>query len=442
MPSRPFDGEQLTASGRLDGSCLHHSQTVCDDTPIPPSPFPSPMDGALAGSNDLAGLTVNASGANIPVIYGIRRVGTQVFAVNDHRAFPTDRKDVLYGIGKGEIEEITTIYLDSLDVANYATHVPVATKHTGAFTQTEDAHISGWTAHVEEYPGLAYCTLCYRFDTITWDHVPEITALVKGVKAVWDPRLSAGAGAFTTAATTNPALILADILANKDYGAGLPSTHHAPTDATDYINWTSVGTAATDCESLGVTFNGWFQRSASLRSVIDTLKLHGCLWVYLDGAQLTFKVDKSGSSVKTIDASVILPGSARWSFVDAMSQPNIVEVVYFDSSASYAESLYTARAASITEGSERTARYVLDGCTNATMAGVIANRILNHAVYGTIDMQCRCKISALALEKGDIVTLNSFNGLADGTLARVLSVKLNQDFTVELQMRKYSASIY
>ena len=240
------------------------------------------------GQDILANKT--SAGGKLPVIYGTRRVGTQIIYMDTNA---NDSRDlyVVYALAVGECEEILgkTIELDgnpltdsarfrdggyigsdkitsgngSLNtVSQNGTGIDagagqfgtsptskyryVMNLHHGAATQTADpmlvASMSNWTS-AHKLNGVCYIAAHYGYDKEgIWSGVPQLTVQVKG-KKVFDPR--DGNQTFGTVSTykwsDNPALCFLDYITNDEYGKGLPIAK---------VNTSTFSTAANTADTL------------------------------------------------------------------------------------------------------------------------------------------------------------------------------------------------
>lgn len=444
-------------AGYVDGRCLEHRLSDCmvDDGPLSPSPFPNPMDG---GGQTAAALAVpqdsNANGANIPIPYGtIKNVGVSIADFWDavrssavhHRV--QGRVDLLMPIGMGEIESVDAIKIDGNNSSVWAAHFPVITSHTGAFSQAIDSHLDTYVSSwIQTLPGIAYLQLCARTDTIVWDHLFKVLVDIKGMKRLWNPTTAA----WTTAASSCPALIIADLLANKDYAAGFPSTHHEIVDATDRIDWASVVTAQTDFASAGWTFNALMLRSAPMRSWIDTMRQHAPCWVFDNGETIKVVADKDAASSYTFygvtggaQHNSYLSGTAHWGWIDQSTRPDIVEVVWYDVADSNKQKTASPTGARVANPNlSNVVRYDCPGCNNETMANALAVRAFRHLTLPIVEGSFDCKHPGLRLEKADVITLNGYGGLPDGTKGRVMDFNSLGDFSYRITWRHHLAAVY
>ena len=240
------------------------------------------------GQDILANKT--SAGGKLPVIYGTRRVGTQIIYMDTNA---NDSRDlyVVYALAVGECEEILgkTIELDgnpltdsarfrdggyigsdkissgagSLNtVSQNGTGIDagaggfgtsptskyryVFNLHHGAASQTADpmlvASMSNWTS-AHRLDGVCYIAAHFGYDKEgIWSGVPQLTVQVKG-KKVFDPRDSGQT--FGTVSTyewsDNPALCFLDYITNTEYGKGLPIAK---------INTSTFETAANTADTL------------------------------------------------------------------------------------------------------------------------------------------------------------------------------------------------
>jgi hypothetical protein len=240
------------------------------------------------GQDILANKT--SAGGKLPVIYGTRRVGTQIIYMDTNA---NDSRDlyVVYALAVGECEEILgkTIELDGNPLTDSARfrdggyigsdkissgsgslntvsqngtginagaggfgtsptskYRYVFNLHHGAASQTADpmlvASMSNWTS-AHKLNGVCYIAAHYGYDKEgIWSGVPQLTVQVKG-KKVFDPR--DGTQTFGTVSTykwsDNPALCFLDYITNTEYGKGLPIAK---------INTSTFETAANTADTL------------------------------------------------------------------------------------------------------------------------------------------------------------------------------------------------
>ena len=241
-----------------------------------------------------------SAGGKIPVVYGSRRVGTQIVFMDTAENESRDLF-VIYALSVGELENIdgASIELDgnpinddkrfkdggyigsdkissgsgSLNTANNTAAITsisagtigtnpalsyrmVFNLHHGATTQVVDPMFdaslatSKWgSAH--KLNGIAYIAAKYHYDEGgMWSGVPQLTVSVQG-KKVFDPRdTNQTFGTISTYKwSDNPALTFLDYITNDEYGKGLTSSQ---------INMSTFTTAANIADTQVDTpnFNG------------------------------------------------------------------------------------------------------------------------------------------------------------------------------------------
>ena len=321
------------------------------------------------GQDILANKT--SAGGKLPVIYGTRRVGTQIIYMDTNA---NDSRDlyVVYALAVGECEEILgkTIELDgnpltdsarfrdggyigsdkissgagSLNtVSQNGTGIDagaggfgtsptskyryVFNLHHGAASQTADpmlvASMSNWTS-AHRLDGVCYIAAHFGYDKEgIWSGVPQLTVQVKG-KKVFDPRDSGQT--FGTVSTyewsDNPALCFLDYITNTEYGKGIPIAK---------INTSTFETAANTADTLvdQPFFNGSAQsltwsgsNGNDFISVLGTNANRDWFQNKI-GEQITLK----NSSAATILNSINIKDVRRDEFFDASEDYR----VYFDS---------------------------------------------------------------------------------------------------------------
>ena len=321
------------------------------------------------GQDILANKT--SAGGKLPVIYGTRRVGTQIIYMDTNA---NDSRDlyVVYALAVGECEEILgkTIELDgnpltdsarfrdggyigsdkissgagSLNtVSQNGTGIDagaggfgtsptskyryVFNLHHGAASQTADpmlvASMSNWTS-AHRLDGVCYIAAHFGYAKEgIWSGGPQLTVQVKG-KKVFDPRDSGQT--FGTVSTyewsDNPALCFLDYITNTEYGKGIPIAK---------INTSTFETAANTADTLvdQPFFNGSAQsltwsgsNGNDFISVLGTNANRDWFQNKI-GEQITLK----NSSAATILNSINIKDVRRDEFFDASEDYR----VYFDS---------------------------------------------------------------------------------------------------------------
>jgi len=280
-------------------------------------------DAARRAAEDAAGVLVNkeSNDANIPVIYGRRRVGGTRVYVSSKDVAGGDKNEYLYialAMCEGEINSISDIEIDDVSISNSKFNGLISYNiYTGSDTQAADPLLlessAKWTA-AHTLKGTAYIAIRFKWLSIQeqedtdrenpFSGIPSITAIIEGRK-VYDPRTG------NTAYSTNPALCIRDYLTNARYGKGL---------AVSNIDDVAFSTAADDFDTTVayVTGDSILGKLYEINAVLDSGKdlfdnvnimLTGCRG-FLPRSQGKYGLymDKARSSVMTLDESKITKG--------------------------------------------------------------------------------------------------------------------------------------
>ena len=194
-------------------------------------------------------VNISQPGAQLPVIYGTRKVGGNIVWAT----VSGNNNNILWlvlALGEGTIEAVDEIYLNDIPIRGYAADVflnsnysdtapnggsiptgredIMAWVHLGGDDQVANdywvANAPGWTAD-HRLRGVAHIKLrlprnfAHAGISYAWPGRPQVHALVRG-RQVHDPRTPTAAPAHTG----NGALILRDYLTNTRYGKGLPAS--------------------------------------------------------------------------------------------------------------------------------------------------------------------------------------------------------------------------
>ena len=258
-----------------------------------------------------AGVLVNqeTTDANIPVVYGRRRVGGVKRVLGSVDVSGGDKNEYIYIallVAEGEVNSITDIELDEVSISNskFSGLYTVET-HLGADNQAASTvlqEISNWTSD-HKFSGIAYIALKLKWDQSVFSGPPDITAIVEGRK-VFDPRDG------STAHSTNPALCIRDYMTNARYGKGIPATR---------IDDTAFSAAANDFDDTVEYYtNGETGKLYEINAVLDTgseifdnldILLTGCRgFLPRTNGQYALYMDKAQSSAMSLDTSQIVDG--------------------------------------------------------------------------------------------------------------------------------------
>lgn len=376
-------------------------------------------------------LTVAALNEPCRVTYGVDRLGAQLARV---APYGTSLLAICIW-GRGPVQSITELLIGNATppAAVLATH------YTGTTSQTVDAKlVTAFAAlgitHTATLAGIAYSVIEFPVGT----DLGDITIKVTG-RLIYDPR--DGTQTLGTPSTykytDNPALAVADLITNTDYGYGKT------------IDWASVTAAANACDALvsgekkrtiGITLD----TRVSAEEAIDILRSHaGCYVVRIGG---TYKLvpDATASSVRTFAKADIFKGSERWAMKDAAQTPNVVEITYTDTSATpwrTAKAIYPANG--VPPGSEepRVSRRQMTGVQRYSQAMREAIELYNRGRLCVLAQGWDTYADAIAQEPGDIITLND-GGLSAGIDFRVLSRRWSRKGVWTIEGEKYDPAMY
>jgi len=245
-----------TAIGAVGGAILGSMAVDTIQAIISPQPFDSPA--AVTADAQLAqnqGVTINKQGAdiNIPVVYGVRKLGGARVFVSSGGTRNSDLYVVL-AICEGEIAGYEKIYIDDTLVydSGITTHGQIVNALPGKYAnlaqfqvfhgtanQTVSSLVSGvggWDSSCK-LSGIAYIACKFTYPTVTdqasqdanpWSSgIPNVTVQVRGRKiadaATFSPLVSRATAysAETEVYNNNPINVLLDYLRNPIYGKGL-----------------------------------------------------------------------------------------------------------------------------------------------------------------------------------------------------------------------------
>ena len=302
--------------------------------------FRTAQDLLSKGQDILA--TKVAAGGKVPVIYGTRRVGSQLIFLDtaDNRS-----KDLfcVYALSVGEIDHIdlATVEINGVSISdpkvfrdgfyigsdkissgagslNTATQIGninqtssggvggtdptkryrfVINAHHGAVSQTVDPMLNAsipnkWTA-AHKLNGIAYLAFSAEFDSkAMFKGLPQLTVVVRG-KKVYDPRESGQTFGTpsTYAYSDNPALCFLDYISNAEYGKSLTASE---------LNLSTFATAATVCDTLVDTpdFNGTAQSvTFSGLSGSNLVTVQENIWKFISSGDYATLTNSVGAEV-------------------------------------------------------------------------------------------------------------------------------------------------
>lgn len=397
-----------------------------------------------------AGALVNkqSSVANIPVIYGTRRVGgVRVFVETSG----SNNKFLYIAIVlcEGEIDSIGEIFIDDVPLtgSKYASYVSVD-KKLGTEDQTVSSVLSAapsWGAS-DTLSGLAYLGLRLTYNQDVFTSIPNITAIVNGRK-VFDPRTG------TTAFSSNPALCLRDYLVNDRYGKGLnPSL----------IDDASFSTAADTCETQVETYDGSgeninrFDLNAIVETknkIFDNVKIMlGAMQGMMPYQDGTYKLIIDDDYDSTFDFTTDnMIGGIRISGVDKNSRYNKVvakfinpdlnwqgDTVIWPDSGSDEETEFLAEDAGIVLEKQ----FDMPSVTSYYQARNLAKTFCLESRKASIKVQFTAISDAITCAVGDIITITHPTPAWNQKEFRITSMSIAFDATVSITAAEHNATIY
>lgn len=369
------------------------------------------------------------------VTYGTDRLGAQLARVF---GYGTSVLAVCYW-GRGEVQSV-----GSLTVANTTPPGTVLSTHyTGTTGQTVNSKLVTACAalvpavtHTDAFTGLAYSVIEFQVGA----DIGDIHAVVQGVK-VYDPR--DGTQTLGTPSTykwsDNPALALADLITNTTYGWG------------QSIDWTSVTAAANACDAIvsgekkrtiGITLHD----RKTAEEWVEVLRAHAGCYVIRSGATYKLIPDATASSVKTFNKNDdLVKDSVQWGTRPAEERPNVVEVVYTDTSTvpwQTRSAIYPTNGLPPSGQELRFSRgRQLSGCQRYSQAIRECKELINHGNLEALTQQWDSFLSATAYEPGDVVTVND-GGLSGGILFRILKREWVKKGVWRFWGQKYDPAAY
>jgi len=408
------------------------------------------------------GVLVNkqSNNANIPVIYGTRKVGgVRVFLETSG----TDNQ-YLYGaivLAEGEINNITSIIVDDSAVtfsgsiadgttitsndSKYGTTIQVQ-PFFGTDGQSASSLLTTLSSWGSNHKLSGICYLAFR---ITWDAdkylgIPTIQAVIQGKKVV---SYNASSVAQTAAFSTNPAWCLLDYLTNTRYGKGIdtgdidiPSFYSASQTAITQVTPYSGGSDINlfDCNAVIDTGQKLIDNT---RTILKGMR------GFLPYAQGKYKliIETTGSSVLTLNEDNII-GGIKVSSERKNEKYNRVQVNFVNPEKNYQSdtivydtdhaTLKTADGGFLQEG-------VIDlpTITNPYQALEFGEIVLQRS-RNNLGLQLTANYTAMNLAIGDIVAVTSSITGMSAKPFRVVGMAINPSFEVSLSLIEHQDAWY
>lgn len=412
MTTRFLPGYISTTAGRVSGARSRKQTTARERT-----------------------LTVAASGALIPVLYGPVRVPGMIFAQG------MIGSDLVVGYiwGIGEIHAIDALYIN--DRATPITGVTI-THYLGTPTQGVDATLSSAIAGYSDSlridtpsgkRGIAYTVLRI---TAAADigGFPAVQAVIRGRK-LYDPRIS------QTVYSDNAALALGDLITDPDYGHGVPV--YGLDEAADWCD-ALLGNSSEVRAKLGYAIiNG-----ATTESYLDILADHAeCFWDYSgDGIRLIPDASVDLGTVPVIGAADIIAGTLSIRAEDSKQAPTEVEVQYMSQTAGaegwQLEPAEPARLAGVADGTvPRIPQSIsMEGVYREVEAANKSLAYLNRQQHA-VTVSWTTRDYGVLYQKGDVVKIeHAARGVS--MPVRIVGVALRAAGRYEVSATRYDASHY
>jgi hypothetical protein len=408
------------------------------------------------------GVLVNkqSNNANIPVIYGTRKVGgVRIFLETSGTS-----NQYLYGaivLCEGEINNITSIIVNdspvtfSSSIANGTTITSNDSKFGttiqvqpffGADDQVASSlltTLSSWTSN-HKLSGLCYIAFRITWDNDKYTGIPSIQAIVQGRKiSTFDASSNETTGQFSS----NPAFCLLDYLTNTRFGKGIPI---GDIDIPTFYSASQVAVTQVTPFSGGSQIN-LFDCNAVLdtgQKLIDnTRTLLKGMRGFLPYTQGKYKliIETTGSSVLTLNEDNIIGGirvsSARKNEKFNRVQVNFVnpdknfqsDTIIYDTDHS---ALKTADGGFLQEG-------VVDlpTITSPYQALEFGEIVLKRS-RDNLGLELTANYQAMNLAIGDLVSVtHSITGFSSKVF-RVMGMAINPSFEVSLSLIEHDDDWY
>lgn len=458
-----------------------------------------PDAGAEAERQQGVLITRNGSTVNIPVVYGLRRVGgTITFAetgAQDNRYLW-----VAYALSEGTVEGLFDLFIDdnqlaakyipllnngqtvTVDEGKFKNRIVMRFSHGRYFADPITNNTVGgdwnpcsdapsWKSSMV-YNGVATLFVRYEWKKIETQEqadanpfsgsIPAIKTTLLGRK-VASISSSSGSTAYdseTELYSTNPAEILLDYLRNPRYGKGLKNTDidfDSFLVAKNKYNTNVTYTTGTATGPI-ITINTVLDTQQSLFANVKTL-LMGCR-SYLPYSQGKYKlkVEDAGNAtditsgvatiVQTFNSDNI-QGAVTYQAIERSAKYNVVEINYVNPDKAYSvESIIYPETLAERQtyidkdgGRENKLTATFPTITNYAIAKDMARLLFNKSRFQE-SVSFTASSQALELEVGDNIRIQSTMLNFSTTPFRVITMKINNDMTVDLGCVRNDDSLY
>lgn len=442
-------------------------------------------------------ITRQGSTVQIPIVYGYRQVGgTVTFAETgaDNNRYLW----VAYVLSEGTVEGLHQLFIDdnplpddiipllnngqTVDVGTgkYKDRLKLQFSH-GIFNSSPSSSTMGTHSILKDAPSwkstMVYNGVAVLFARYEWKkietqedadanpytgNIPNIKATILGKKIASLTISNPDSYSYDSAPTrysTNPAEVLLDYLRNPRYGKGLKNTD---------IDWDSFKTAAAKCNQTVEHVSGINGKILTCNAVVDTgqtlfANVKNLLMgfrAYMPYSQGTYKlkIEDAGNATDITSgvATIVqtfnednIQGAVTFSAVERTSKYNQVQINYVDPDKKFSvESVIYPET-----DSERQTYIDKDGgrvnkleatfptITNYAMAKDFARLLFNKSRFQE-SVSFTASSQALELEVGDNIYIQSKMLNFGSTPFRVISMRINNDMTVDLGCIRNDDSIY
>jgi hypothetical protein len=404
-------------------------------------------------NTDGALLNKQSNNAQIPVVYGERKVGgTRVFVETSG----TDNQYLYIALVlcEGEVENITDVYINDIlsGDAKFSGLVTI-NKHLGSDSQTVDTTLlnaPSWTSS-HRLRGVAYLGIRLKWDREVFGSIPNIHAVVKGRKV----RTFNSSGVLSTSESysTNPVECMLDYLTNTRYGKGL--------EASDFESgYTSFYNAFQICDALVESYSGGsYINTFNCNTVLSTdntlmnnvkVLLNGMrgLMPYTQGVYKLI-VENTGSASFAFTEDHIVDGISISGEKKGTRFNRVIATFtnkdnnWQDDQAIYPEAGSTAETTLLAEdnGVELEKRVRLPTITNIYQARNIAKTVVNKSRQG-IKCSFLATSEALQVSIGDIVSVTHRTAGWTAKAFRVINLSLKADGNVIVALSEHQDTVY
>jgi hypothetical protein len=374
---------------------------------VPPSqtPFPAKKDvNDVADNTDIRFQTYGVNRRPIPIILGKDRTGGMISLIRVKGNYLYLR--VIWCIG--EVQSCTVKNADGTAFSG------TVTTYLGTTSQGIDPTLQGIIGGYSDTLvitkdgdtfGICYSVLKIRKGQDDHSGWPNFIAEIEGLKDIWDPRLSGGAGGY--AYTKTAGLILNWLITNSVHGLGQSSDDTSLDALADYNEEElSDGMGYTEKRhEIGITI---LKRSDIVQYIEAVRGLARCMLVNRAGTYY-YVSDKVRTSSGTLSSSLLVPQTVLPRPLDTRNAPNVVIVFYTNVSGDqWRDDMVEVAAPEVTAGTERRRELVLNVPQIQTKAAAKRHGTerLNKARLTTFITTFEMRDDGMSPEEGDVWDIN------------------------------------